>query len=238
MPNRLNHAEKLLIACRQVMAAATKEEVAQFKVLVDEALKSMKETTEARLTAIESNARDTMTMLNKTMENLGKILTDSNAAGQNAQHQMQEQIKQIAEKTDKIKEDVNVVQGRLESEGHTGKDKMKLNDLKTLQQTMVKYEGTHGSTGPGFPSWREDLETIIATAYPGLEQVLMDIRFHKQKINEDIYKELMEAKSLHTQLAVWNYKELSKEIYTLLRHTLRGRQNGCGKLRWRRARSL
>ena len=50
--------------------AATKEELAQMKMILDEAVGRM----DARIAATETNTKDMLNLINTTMENLNKIL--------------------------------------------------------------------------------------------------------------------------------------------------------------------
>ena len=73
---------------------------------------------------------------------------------------------------------VEAIERRMEdNKGNRTNKGSRLNDLKSLQQGARVFDGSLDAKSPGFPWWREDMELMIGSEYPGLEKVLVKIRF-------------------------------------------------------------
>ena len=82
--------------------AATKAELEQLKQVIEEALMQLRTATEARMNTVETGSREVITMANRTLETMGKLLTDSSSANQTVHTHLQEQLKIANEKMEKL----------------------------------------------------------------------------------------------------------------------------------------
>ena len=96
-------------------------------------------------------------------------------------------------------------------------DLQKLNDMKSLQQTMEKYDR---DKGPNFPQWREDLENMCEHIYPGITMIMRELRKEKEEVTEEKFKKIIEKKGMDEPK--WKYQDAIKEVYVCIRRYTTG----------------
>ena len=92
------------------------------------------------------------------------------------------------------------------------KEKQGINDMRSLQLSIQIFESNSGTKGPGFPSWREDIEILTTKAYPGMNKILKRIRFIPETVTEEIFQLALAREGLQQEFKSWSYKDVSDEL--------------------------
>ena len=93
--------------------------------------------------------------------------------------EVEEAVRKMGDRLDEGEEKIREVEKRTAEGkgGGKGFQGPRLNDMKGLQQSARVYDGSLDAKAPGFSAWREDVETMVAHDYPGLELVMAKLRF-------------------------------------------------------------